>query len=134
MSRSATSTHLLNISRDGDSATSLGSLFQCLTTLLVKKFFLITNLNLPWHNLRPFPCPEFLSYSYNIKKCAALSVVFNVFICHLIFVVVKSCNVLFLKRASMQNDKKQESPNQGGLSKTSMGLLQIDRSSFFFFS
>jgi len=34
----------------------------------------------------------------------------------------------------MQNDKKQESPNQGGLSKTSMGLLQIDRSSFFFFS
>ncbi|KAK4826770.1 hypothetical protein QYF61_011397 [Mycteria americana] len=32
---------------DGDSTTSLGSLFQCLTTLLVKKFFLISNLNLP---------------------------------------------------------------------------------------
>ena len=41
--------------RDGDSTTSLGSLFQCLTTLSVKKFFLISNLNLPWCNLRPFP-------------------------------------------------------------------------------
>ncbi|KAK4817221.1 hypothetical protein QYF61_003745 [Mycteria americana] len=41
--------------RDGDSATSLGSLFQCLTTLSVKKNFLISNPNLPWHNLRPFP-------------------------------------------------------------------------------
>jgi len=37
----------LNTSRDGDSTTSLGSLFQCLTTLSVKKFFLISNLNLP---------------------------------------------------------------------------------------
>ena len=34
------STCLLNTSRDGDSTTSLGSLFQCLTTLSVKKFFL----------------------------------------------------------------------------------------------
>ncbi|KAM7124178.1 COP9 signalosome complex subunit 5 isoform 2-T2 [Ciconia maguari] len=41
--------------QDGDSTTFLGSLFQCLTTLPVKKFFLISNLNLPWHNLRPFP-------------------------------------------------------------------------------
>ncbi|KAK4822235.1 hypothetical protein QYF61_011876 [Mycteria americana] len=41
--------------RDGDSTTSLGSLFQCLTTLSVKKFFLTSNLNLPWLNLRPFP-------------------------------------------------------------------------------
>ncbi|KAK4826066.1 hypothetical protein QYF61_005025 [Mycteria americana] len=40
---------------DGDSTTSLGSLFQCLTTLSVKKFFLISRLNLPWRNLRPFP-------------------------------------------------------------------------------
>ncbi|KAK4810503.1 hypothetical protein QYF61_004283 [Mycteria americana] len=44
-----------HIYTDGDSTTSLGSLFQCLTTLSVKKFFLISNLNLPWHNLRPFP-------------------------------------------------------------------------------
>ena len=41
------SRHFLNTSRDGDSTTSLGSLFQCLTTLPVKKFFLISNLNLP---------------------------------------------------------------------------------------
>jgi len=33
------STHLLNTSRDGDSTTSLGSLFQCLIALSRKKFF-----------------------------------------------------------------------------------------------
>jgi len=47
MSRSTTSKWFLNASRDGDSATSLGSPFQCLTTLSVKTFLLITNLNLP---------------------------------------------------------------------------------------
>ncbi|KAK4828191.1 hypothetical protein QYF61_024625 [Mycteria americana] len=41
--------------RDGDFTTSLGSRFQFLTTLSVKTFFLISHLNLPWHNLRPFP-------------------------------------------------------------------------------
>jgi len=40
---------------DGDSTTSLGSLFQCLITLSVKHFFLTSKLNLPWHNLRLFP-------------------------------------------------------------------------------
>ncbi|KAK4829616.1 LOW QUALITY PROTEIN: hypothetical protein QYF61_005743 [Mycteria americana] len=55
MSLSTSSKCLLNTSRDGDSTTSLGSLFQCLTTLLVKTFFLTSNLNLPWRNLRPFP-------------------------------------------------------------------------------
>jgi len=49
------STGFLNTSRDGDSTTSLGSLFQCLTTLWTKILFLISSLNLPWHNLRPFP-------------------------------------------------------------------------------
>ena len=38
MSQSATFTRFLN-ARDGDSANSLGSLFQCLTTHAVKKFF-----------------------------------------------------------------------------------------------
>jgi len=52
---SATSAHLLNTSRDSDSTTALGSLFQCLTTLSVKKFFLTSNLNLPW-------CHFLLSY------------------------------------------------------------------------
>ena len=55
MALSTTSKWFLNTSRDGDSTTSLGSLFQCLTTFCVKKFFLISNLNLPWLNLRPFP-------------------------------------------------------------------------------
>ena len=39
MSLSATFTHLLNTPRDGDSTASLGSLFQCFTTLSENKFF-----------------------------------------------------------------------------------------------
>ena len=35
--------------------TSLGSLFQCMTTLSVKNLFLISSLNLPCHSLTPFP-------------------------------------------------------------------------------
>jgi len=53
MSPGATSTQFLNPSRDGDSTTSLGSLVQGLTTVSVKNFFLISNLNLPWCSLRP---------------------------------------------------------------------------------
>lgn len=40
---------------DGDACTFLDSLFQCLTSLLLKTFSLIPNLNIPWQNLRPFP-------------------------------------------------------------------------------
>ena len=54
MSLSTTSTLSLSTSRNGDSTISLGSLFQYFTTLSEKKFFLISNLNLPWHNLRLF--------------------------------------------------------------------------------
>ncbi|KAJ7399438.1 hypothetical protein BTVI_115200 [Pitangus sulphuratus] len=43
---SAMSSHSLNTSRDGDSTTSLASLFQCLTMISLKKFFLLSNLNL----------------------------------------------------------------------------------------
>jgi len=50
---STTSRQFLNTSRDGDPTTSWGSLFQCLATLSAKKLFLISNLNLPWCNLRP---------------------------------------------------------------------------------
>ena len=39
MSLSATPTHLLNTSRDGDPTTSLGSLLQCLITLPANKIF-----------------------------------------------------------------------------------------------
>ena len=49
------STQFLNATRDGDSTTSLGSPFQHLNTLSEKKFFLLSNLNLPLSNLRPFP-------------------------------------------------------------------------------
>lgn len=34
---------------------SLGSLFQCLSTFSKKIFFLISNRNLPWSNLKPLP-------------------------------------------------------------------------------
>jgi len=51
----ATSSLALNASRDGASTTSLGNLFQCFTTLWVKNFLLISNLNLPCLSLKPFP-------------------------------------------------------------------------------
>jgi len=37
----------LNTAREGASTASLGNLGQCLTTLMVKNFFLISDLNLP---------------------------------------------------------------------------------------
>ena len=49
----STTWYPLNTSRECDSTTTLCSLFQCLITFLVEKFFLIHNLNLPWCNLRP---------------------------------------------------------------------------------
>ena len=55
MSLITTSTCVLNISGDGDSTTSLGRMFQCLTTLSQNKFILISNLNLSWCNFRPYP-------------------------------------------------------------------------------
>lgn len=41
--------------RDGDSITFFGSPSQCLSTLSVKRFFLISNLNLPWYSLTLYP-------------------------------------------------------------------------------
>ena len=38
----------------------MGNLFQCLTTLWLKNFLLVSNLNLPCLILKPFP----LSYHY----------------------------------------------------------------------
>lgn len=55
MAPSATSTCFLIISRDGDSTPALGNLSQCLTTLSMRKFFLISNQNFPWWNSRLFP-------------------------------------------------------------------------------
>jgi len=44
-----------NVSRDGASTTSLGSLGQGLTTLTVKNVFLLSSLNLPSFSLKPLP-------------------------------------------------------------------------------
>ena len=52
---STASKWFLNTSKVGDSYTSLGSLFQHLAPLSDKKFFLTSNLNLLWCNLRLFP-------------------------------------------------------------------------------
>ena len=41
--------------------TSLGSLFQCLTTLLEKMYFLTSNLNLPWQ-FEAIPSSPIASY------------------------------------------------------------------------
>jgi len=45
---------------DGYSTISLGSLFQYITTLSEKNFFLISNLNLSWYKLRPFSLARIL--------------------------------------------------------------------------
>ena len=51
----ALSSLALNVSRDGASTTTLGSLCQCLTTLTVKYFLCKSSLNLPSFSLKPFP-------------------------------------------------------------------------------
>ena len=52
MSLNTTSKHSLNTSKVGDSTTSPGSPFQCLTTLSEKYYFLTSSLNFPWHSLK----------------------------------------------------------------------------------
>jgi len=51
----APSSLALNTAREGASTASLGNLCQGLTTLMVKNFLLISNLNLPSFSLQPFP-------------------------------------------------------------------------------
>lgn len=46
----------LNADRHGVSSSSLGSLFQCLTILVVNKSFLMPSLNLFWYSLVPLLC------------------------------------------------------------------------------
>jgi len=45
----------LNTAREGAATASLGNLFQCFTTLTVKNFFFVSNLNLPSFSLKPLP-------------------------------------------------------------------------------
>ena len=49
------SRRILNISREGDSTASLGSLFQCSVTLRGKKFFLMFSWNFLCFSLCPLP-------------------------------------------------------------------------------
>ena len=70
----------LNTSREGASTASLGNLFQCLASLIVKNFFLIPNLNLPSFSLKPIPLvlslhalvksssPAFLIHVHSVLK------------------------------------------------------------------
>ena len=51
----ALSSLALNTAREGAVTASLGNLCQCLTTLMVKNFFLISNVNLPSFTLKPLP-------------------------------------------------------------------------------
>ena len=68
----APSSLALNASRKGAFTTSLGNLFQCLTTLTVKNFFLTSSLNLPFSSLKPFPLVLSLPVliKNNVKLCS----------------------------------------------------------------
>lgn len=63
---------LLNSDKPGALTTSLGNLFQCLTTIVVKKCFQASSLNLPWHSFEPYP--QVLSLDTWEKRSAAPSV------------------------------------------------------------
>jgi len=45
----------LNTARDGEATAFLNSLCQCLTTVIVKNFFLISSLNPLFFSLKPLP-------------------------------------------------------------------------------
>ena len=64
----------LNSSREGAATASLGSLCQCLTTLMVKNFFLISHLNLPSFSLEPFPLVLSVAYA---KQCLTVQKSFS---------------------------------------------------------
>lgn len=53
----ATFCQVLNLSKDEDSTTSPANLFQYLTILMVMKFLLVPNQNLPFSNLSVVSCP-----------------------------------------------------------------------------
>jgi len=73
----ATSSLALNASREGAPTTSLGNLFQCVTTLWVKNFLLGSNLNLPCLSLKPFPLVPSLSTLVNSYSPSCLYATFK---------------------------------------------------------
>jgi len=79
----------LNSSREGTATASLGSLFQCLITLIVKKLFLIPNLNLPFFSLKLSP----LVTTGSGKNSVPLLLVSSLF-------TLKGCNKVSLESSS----------------------------------
>jgi len=99
MSLRAPSNLALNTSREEAATASLGNLCQCFTILMVKNFFLVSNLNLPSFSLQPFPLvlsvhtlvkspsPSFLYAPFRYWKAAirsprSLLLVFSLFYSH----------------------------------------------------
>uniref|UniRef100_A0A8C3C123 Major facilitator superfamily domain containing 14B n=1 Tax=Cairina moschata TaxID=8855 RepID=A0A8C3C123_CAIMO len=70
MSPSTTSNLSLSTPRDSDSTTSLGNPSQCLTALSEQRRLLISSLNLPWHNLRPFPRSHYHWEPWQVRPAA----------------------------------------------------------------
>ena len=66
----ALSSLILNVSKDRASTTSLGNLFQCLTTLIVKNFFITFNLNLPSFSWKSF---SLVLSKQKLLKCLSIS-------------------------------------------------------------
>ena len=62
------SRQIWKISREGDSTTPLGSLFQCSVTLRVKKFFLMFSWNFLCFGLRPLPLVLSLGTEIHFRK------------------------------------------------------------------
>lgn len=70
MSQRATSSHFLNSSRNGDSTTFLGSLFQSLRIFSMKEI-LIFNLNLSWNTATEYKDPNWNANGYSVQQIAA---------------------------------------------------------------
>jgi len=75
----ASSNLTLNTPREGVSATPPSNLFQCLTTLTVKHFFLLSNLTLPSCSFKALPLVlslqdlvKSLSLSYQCPLCTEI--------------------------------------------------------------
>jgi len=77
---SGTSTHFLNTFKDSNFTASLGSLFQCITILSEKIFFLISNLKFSQtqgkYSTRALPCKShLLSFSALHRRLKCLDTV-----------------------------------------------------------
>lgn len=99
--------HVLNTFRNSESL--LGSLFQCLRILLVYNFFLISNINLSWNNLRLFtlvlsyvtwekrpPLTTYLLSGSCRVWCLPLSLIFFLALLWLFFLCHRNCWVRFI--------------------------------------